>query len=64
MRITVLINGKLKTFNANVKNFVEAMKLVRDMKGDRKDVEVVSIEPNKHKKGIYRNYGQLPGEDN
>ena len=62
MRITISIGGKIKTFNSKAKNFVEAMNLVRDMKGDREDVEVVSIEPDKHKKGIYRNYGQLPEE--
>jgi len=63
MRITVLIKGKIKTFSANVRNFVEAMKLVANMKGDRTDVQVISIEPDKHKKSIYRSYGQLPREE-
>ena len=48
MQLTVSINGKLKTFNANVKNFVEAMNLIADMRGDRKDVELKSLKQDKH----------------
>ena len=65
MKITVNINGKLKTFNSPAKNFVEAMDLVRDMKGERNDVQVVSIEQSMTKDEIYKSFGQLPrGGDN
>jgi len=60
MLITISINGKLKTFNSPAKNFVEAMELIKDMKGGRDDVEVISIEQPVTKKQMFRATGMLP----